>query len=140
MVVDNRPGAGNTIAASIAARAAPDGYTLHRCGVGDVIAPALYRKLSYNAIDSFEPIGLVTDVPMTLVARKDFPAKDFKELLTYLKANAVDLTPRVASTITENGIDFSKAEVPPGEHAVKVTVKDVEGRETNTVIKLNVVK
>ena len=60
--------------------------------------------------------------------------------LTYVKAYAVDLTPRVASAITENGIDFSKAEVPPGEHAVKITVKDVEGRETNTVITLNVTK
>lgn len=56
--------------------------------------------------------------------------------VTYLKATAVDLTPRLKGAITENGIDFAKAEVPPGEHAVKITVKDVDGRESNTVMNL----
>ena len=60
--------------------------------------------------------------------------------VTYLKATAVDLTPRLKGAITESGIDFAKAEVPPGEHAVKITVKDVEGRETNTVMNLVVGK
>ena len=56
--------------------------------------------------------------------------------VTYLKATAVDLTPRLKGAITESGIDFAKAEVPPGEHAVKITVKDVDGRESNTVMNL----
>lgn len=56
--------------------------------------------------------------------------------VTYLKATAVDLTPRLKGAITENGIDFAKAEAPPGEHAVKITVKDVDGRESNTVMNL----
>jgi len=56
--------------------------------------------------------------------------------VTYLKATAVDLTPRLKGSITENGIDFLKAEVPPGEHAVKITVKDLDGRESNTVMNL----
>lgn len=60
--------------------------------------------------------------------------------VTYLKATAVDLTPRLKGAITENGIDFAKAEVPPGEHAVKITVKDVDGRESNTVMNLVVAK
>jgi hypothetical protein len=60
--------------------------------------------------------------------------------LTYLKATAVDLTPRLKGAISETGIDFSKAEVPPGEHAVKITVKDVDGRESNTVLNLIVTK
>ena len=60
--------------------------------------------------------------------------------ITYLKATAVDLTPRLANAITDKGIDFSKAEVPPGEHNVKITVKDVEGRESSTVLNLNVTK
>jgi hypothetical protein len=60
--------------------------------------------------------------------------------VTYLKANAVDLTPRLKGAITESGIDFAKAEVPPGEHAVKITVKDVEGRESNAVINLVISK
>ncbi len=60
--------------------------------------------------------------------------------VTYLKATAVDLTPRLKAAITENGIDFAKAEVPPGEHSVKITVKDVDGRESNTVMNLVVGK
>jgi hypothetical protein len=60
--------------------------------------------------------------------------------LTYMKATAVDLTPRLSGAISEGGIDFSKAEVPPGEHAVKITVKDVDGRETNTIMSLIVTK
>lgn len=60
--------------------------------------------------------------------------------VTYLKATAVDLTPRLKGAITENGIDFAKAEVPPGEHAVRITVKDVDGRESNNVMNLVVGK
>lgn len=56
--------------------------------------------------------------------------------VTYLKATAIDLTPRLKAAITESGIDFGKAEVPPGEHAVKITIKDVDGRESNTVMNL----
>jgi tripartite-type tricarboxylate transporter receptor subunit TctC len=92
ILIENAVGAGGTIGASRAAKAAPDGYTLFLHHIGQSTAPALYRKLSYNAIDSFEPIGLVTDVPMTLVARKDFPAKDFKEMLAYVKANKTKVT------------------------------------------------
>ncbi|HEY4316572.1 MAG TPA: tripartite tricarboxylate transporter substrate binding protein BugD [Herbaspirillum sp.] len=87
IIVENVAGAGGTIGAARVAKAAPDGYTIFLHHIGHATAPALYRKLSYNAIDSFEPIGLVTDVPMTLVARKDFPAKDMKEFLSYVKAN-----------------------------------------------------
>jgi tripartite-type tricarboxylate transporter receptor subunit TctC len=92
IIIENVGGAGGTIGAARAAKAAPDGYTLFLHHIGQSTAPALYRKLSYNAIDSFEPIGLVTDVPMTLVGRKDFPAKDFKELLAYVKANKTKVT------------------------------------------------
>ena len=92
IIVENVGGAGGTIGAARAAKAAPDGYTIFLHHIGQSTAPALYRKLSYNTIDSFEPIGLVTDVPMTLVARKDFPAKDFKELLAYVKANKTKVT------------------------------------------------
>ncbi len=87
VVVENTAGAGGTLAGARVARAAPDGYTLFLHHIGQSTAPALYRNLPYNAIDSFEPIGRVTDVPMTLIARKDFPAKDLKELIPYLKAN-----------------------------------------------------
>lgn len=92
IIVENVGGAGGTIGAARVAKATPDGYTIFLHHIGQSTAPALYRKLTYNAIDGFEPIGLVTDVPMTLVARKDFPAKDFKELLAYVKANKEKVT------------------------------------------------
>ncbi|OYV01282.1 MAG: ABC transporter substrate-binding protein [Burkholderiales bacterium PBB5] len=86
VVVENKLGAGGTVAATTVARAAPDGYTLLIHHNGMATAPALYRKLPYNPLTDFEHISQVVDVPMTLVARKDLPAKTFLELLTYLKA------------------------------------------------------
>lgn len=92
IVIENVGGAGGTLAAARVARSAPDGYTLFLHHIGHSTAPALYRKLPYNAVDDFEPIGLVTDVAMTLVARKDFPAKDLKEMIAYIKANKDKVT------------------------------------------------
>jgi tripartite-type tricarboxylate transporter receptor subunit TctC len=86
VVVENKTGAGGTIAATYTARAQPDGYTflIHHNGMGT--APALYRKLPYKPLSDFEYVSQVIDVPMTLVARKDLPAKDFRELQTWMKA------------------------------------------------------
>lgn len=60
--------------------------------------------------------------------------------VTYLKSPAVDLTPRLKGAITENGIEFAKAEVPAGEHSLRITVKDAEGRESNSIITINAQK
>ena len=87
IIVENTVGAGGTVAANRVAHAAPDGYTIFIHHVGHSTAPALYRKLPYNAITDFEPIGLVNEVPMTLVAKKDFPPKDLKDLIAYVKTN-----------------------------------------------------
>ena len=87
VIVENVLGAGGTIAANRVAKSAPDGYTLLIHHIGHSTAPALYRKLPYDALNDFEPIGLINEVPMTLVAKKDFPAKDLKELMAYVKAN-----------------------------------------------------
>ncbi|MBS0335940.1 MAG: tripartite tricarboxylate transporter substrate binding protein BugD, partial [Proteobacteria bacterium] len=92
VLVENKPGAGGTIASEYVAKSSPDGYTILLHHIGMSTAPALYRTLRFNAIDSFEPIGLVADVPMTLVGRPGLPAKDFKELLAYLKAGKTKVT------------------------------------------------
>jgi tripartite-type tricarboxylate transporter receptor subunit TctC len=92
MIVENTVGAGGTIAANRVAHATPDGYTLFIHHVGHSTAPALYRKLPYDAINDFEPIGLINEVPMTLLGKKDLPPKDLRELITYLKANKEKVT------------------------------------------------
>ena len=88
VLVENKTGAGGTLAASYVAKAAPDGYTflIHHNGMST--APALYRKLAFNPMTDFEYVGQVVDVPMTLLARKDMPAKNLQELITYVKANS----------------------------------------------------
>lgn len=60
--------------------------------------------------------------------------------VVYMKSPFVDLTPRLKGAISSQGIDFVKADVPPGSHTIRVTVKDVDGRETNSVFTLNVTK
>jgi tripartite-type tricarboxylate transporter receptor subunit TctC len=87
VIIENVLGAGGTIAANRVAKSAPDGYTLLIHHIGHSTAPTLYRKLPYNSLNDFEPVGLINEVPMTLVAKKDFPAKDLKELIAYVKAN-----------------------------------------------------
>ena len=87
VVVENTPGAGGTVAATRVKNAAPDGHTLLVHHIGMATAPALYRKLAYNPMTDFEPVALVVDTPMTLIARPDFPAKDLNEFVAYVKAN-----------------------------------------------------
>jgi tripartite-type tricarboxylate transporter receptor subunit TctC len=87
VIIENVLGAGGTIAANRVAKAAPDGYIVFLHHIGHSTAPALYRKLPYDAINDFEPIGLINETPMTLVAKKDLPANDLKSLIAYVKAN-----------------------------------------------------
>ena len=86
VVVENKGGAGGTIGVSHVARAKPDGYSILLMHIGFSTAQSLYKNPGYTS-DSFEPIGLVVDVPMTIIARSDFPANNIKELVEYVKAN-----------------------------------------------------
>lgn len=87
VVVENKLGAGGTVAANYVAKAAPDGYTFFIHHNGMATSTALYRKLQYNPLTDFEYVSQAVDVPMTLLARKDFPAKDLPEFIAYVKAN-----------------------------------------------------
>ncbi len=87
VIVENVGGAGGTIGVGKVVAAANDGYTLLLMHIGVSTAPALYRNLKHDVTKDLEPIGLVTEVPMTMIAKKDFPAKDFKEMVAYVKAN-----------------------------------------------------
>jgi tripartite-type tricarboxylate transporter receptor subunit TctC len=92
VIIENVGGAGGTIAANRVAKASPDGYTILIHHIGMSTAPALYRKLPYNPLTDFEPIGLINEVPMTIVSRRDFPPKDLKDLVTYVKGNKDKIT------------------------------------------------
>lgn len=92
VVVENVPGAGGTIASTKVARAAPDGYTIYIHHMGMATAQALYDKLPYDPMTSFEYIGQVADVPMVLLGKKDLPANNFKELEAYIRANGSKVT------------------------------------------------
>ena len=92
VIVENAGGAGGTIGAGKVARSPGDGYTLYLYHIAHSTWPALYRKLPFDVVNDFEPIGLINDVPMTLVSKKDLPAKDFNELLAWIKANGKKVT------------------------------------------------
>jgi tripartite-type tricarboxylate transporter receptor subunit TctC len=86
VTVENVVGAGGTIGTNRVAKAQADGYTLLLMHVGQATSATLFRKLPYDPVGDFEPIGLVTDAPMILVAPNDFPAKTFTEAMAHMKA------------------------------------------------------
>ena len=87
ILVQNVGGAGGTLGAGQAAVAAPDGYTLLLHHIGMSTAPALYADLPFNPVEDFEPIGLITEVPMTLVARADFEPETLEDLVGHIQEN-----------------------------------------------------
>ncbi len=90
VVIENRPGAGGTIATEMVARAAPDGYTLLMASSGHAITPSLY-KLSYDAIRDFAPITVVVLAPNVLVVHPSLPVRSVKELIALAKARPNEL-------------------------------------------------
>jgi tripartite-type tricarboxylate transporter receptor subunit TctC len=84
VIVENAAGAGGTRAPGLVVKATPDGYTILLHHIGMSTAPTLYRKLAYKPLEDFEFIGLVTDAPMSLIARPGLEAKDLKGVLEYI--------------------------------------------------------
>lgn len=87
IVIDNTAGAGSGIGAAKVARAAPDGYTLLVNHIAMATMPALYRKLPFHVENDLEPLGIINDVPMTLVGRPTLPAASYGELATWIRQN-----------------------------------------------------
>jgi len=86
IIIDNRGGAGSTIGTEAVARAAPDGYTLLMVSAAHTINPAMIRKLNYDSVKDFTPLGVVADVPTALVVHPSLPVKNVKELIALAKA------------------------------------------------------
>ncbi len=87
VIIENVGGAGGTLGAGKVAKAAPDGHTLLLHHIGMSTSPALYRNLAYKTLDDFEYLGMVNEVPMTLVGRPTLPANTMAELLKWIEAN-----------------------------------------------------
>lgn len=90
-VVENVNGAGGTIGANKVAKAAPDGHTLLLHHIGMAAAPALYRKLSYKVLDDFEFLGLINEVPMTIIGKPQLAANNYRDLENYIRTNSSKL-------------------------------------------------
>jgi len=87
IVVENVGGAGGTLGANKVAKAAPDGHTLLLYHIGMSTSPALYRKMPYDTLGDFEYLGMINDVPMTLIGRSTLPANNFAELTKWMADN-----------------------------------------------------
>ncbi len=87
IIIENVGGAGGTLGAAKVAKASNDGYTLLLHHIGMSTAPALYRKMAYDTLGDFEYLGMVNEVPMTLVGKPTLPANNYAELLKWMDAN-----------------------------------------------------
>ena len=92
VVVQNVGGAGSVVGSMQVAKAKPDGYTLLINHLGLSTVPTLYKKLNFDPMASFETVGLFAEAPMVILARKEFPPRDFKELVAYAKVEREKLT------------------------------------------------
>ena len=120
VVVQNVEGAGGTIAAGEVAAANPDGYTVLMHHIGMSTAPSLYADLPYDPLEDFEPLGLVTQVPMTIVARKDLEPQTMEELVDYIKEN-------------EGTVTLANAGIGAASHLCGLLLQDALGVELTEV-------
>ncbi len=91
VIIDNRGGAGGTIGTEALTRAAPDGYTLLMASAGHTINPAMFKKLPYDSVKDFVPIGIVADVPTAFVIHPSLPPKTLQEFIALAKARPNDI-------------------------------------------------
>ena len=88
VIVENRSGASDQIATDYVAKSSPDGHTLLLWHIGMASTPGLYRKLQYKPLEDFEYLGLVNEVPMTLIGKPQLAANTYRDFENYIKANA----------------------------------------------------
>lgn len=120
VLVENVEGAGGTVAGTEAAEADADGYTVLMHHIGMSTAPTLYEDLAYDPLTDFKTVGLVTEVPMTIIARPDFEPETMEDLTTYLKDNA-------------DSVNLANAGVGAASQLCGLLLQDALGVELNEV-------
>jgi tripartite-type tricarboxylate transporter receptor subunit TctC len=127
--VENHAGAGGNIGMTLAARAAPDGYTILVASSSFVVNPSLYAKNPYDAFKDFEPVTLAAASPNILVVNPELPVKTVKELVDLLKANpnkysianpGIGTTPQLAAELFKLALKLDATSVPFGGAAPAV--------------------
>jgi len=116
VVVENRPGAGGTIGADAAAKASPDGHTLYMMANGHTVAGAMYASLPYDTVADFQGISEVASMPLVVIARPDFPANTFAELVELAKKQPGEL-------------DFASIGVGSSQHFAGALLAETAGIE-----------
>lgn len=120
MVVQNIEGAGGTVAAGEAAQADPDGYTVLMHHIGMSTAPTLYPDLDFDPVEDFKTVGLVTEVPMTVIGGKDLEPSTLEELATYVSDN-------------EDSVTLANAGIGSASHLCGVLLQKAMGVEVQEV-------
>jgi tripartite-type tricarboxylate transporter receptor subunit TctC len=124
IIIDNRGGAGGTIGTEFAVRQAPDGYSLLMASAGHTINPAMIKKLPYDSIKDFAPIGIVADVPTAFVIHPSLPPKNLKEFIALAKARPNDI---FYSTAGRGTVGHLSAELLIATTGIKITPVHYKG-------------
>lgn len=124
IIIDNRGGAGGTIGTEAAARAAPDGYTLITVSAGHTINPAMIKKLNYDSVKDFAPIGVIADVPTAFVVHPSLPAKTVKEFIAIAKSRPGEIN---YSTAGRGTVGHLAAELLQSVAKIKLTTVHYKG-------------
>lgn len=124
IIIDNRGGAGSTIGTEAAARAAPDGYTLLTVSAAHTINPSMIKKLNYDSVKDFAPIGVIADVPTAFVVHPSLPAKTVKEFIAIAKARPGEIN---YSTAGRGTVGHLAAELLSSVAKIKLTAIHYKG-------------
>lgn len=126
VVIDNRAGAGNTVGAEIAARAAPDGYTLLSCNIASMaVGPALYKKLAYDPDRDFAVLGMIVSNPNVFTVHPSLPARTIAQFVALAKANPGKLNYASAGVGTSPQLSMELFRMESGIRIVHVPYKGV---------------
>ena len=124
VIIDNRGGAGSTIGSEAVARAAPDGYTLLMVSAAHTINPAMIRKMPYDSVKDFTPLGIVADVPTAFVIHPSLPAKGVKEFIAIARSRPGEIN---YSTAGRGTIGHLSAELLQSAAKIKLTAVHYKG-------------